>query len=68
MEIFVDIEDSAIVDVNFAGDNFEFMYILTATNLYKLTGKCTKRWLTLWEGGSYILKDFAANQWGKEVG
>ena len=47
MNIFVDIEDSAIVDVNFAGDNFEFMYILTTTNLYKLKGKCTKRWLTL---------------------
>ena len=35
----LDLPEGGIVDLGFAGEEFEFMYILTKQNLYKLEGK-----------------------------
>ena len=34
----IDVDDPDIVDIDFAGDSAQFIYILTKNNLYKLTG------------------------------
>ena len=66
---FSDLDQPEIVDIKFAGDDFEFMYVLTKKNLYKLTGMnfiyfffeyytCTYYLISNWDNSRNLVRVF----------